>query len=147
MTTQLGGMDKVLGRLRELAERVPGAAAQGLFALGNNIMTEAKERAPHDLGTLAGSGYVTPPEMYRGTPVVEVGFGGPSASYVVRQHEDTALRHTNGREAKFLEKALDAHAASAAPLIAGRCKRALAGATTRIMGKVHPSTPDEGGPA
>ena len=138
MTVELRGLDAALRRLSDLAEKAPDAVGAGLFLEANNIMADAKTRVPVDQGVLRASGYVAPPVMERGSPVVELGFGGPAASYAVRQHEDTSLRHPDGGEAKFLEKAAD----QARPGIAGRVA-AFARAVLEMPGRGVPTPPTQ----
>lgn len=122
---ELRGLDGALNRLREIAEKAPEAVAAGLFMEANNIMTDAKGRVPVDQGVLRASGYVAPPQMEGGSPVVELGFGGPAASYAVKQHEDTSLRHPGGGEAKFLERAADAARPGIADRVGAFARRIL----------------------
>jgi hypothetical protein len=93
--------------LKGAKDTLDNAIAAALYQFGNNIMTEAKEKAPVDLGTLRGSGYVTLPEKTASGPVVELGFGGHAESYAVIMHEVHPTR------SKFLENALNEATASA----------------------------------
>ena len=51
-------MVKALKRRDPMARR---GLATGLYALGNNIMTDSKRLVPVDFGILRGSGFVTQP--------------------------------------------------------------------------------------
>ena len=82
------------------------AAETALYQGASIIMTEAKKRAPLDLGTLRNSGYVTLPMRQGGDVFVEAGFGGAAKAYAVRQHEDDSYDHEVG-EAFYLQNAID----------------------------------------
>lgn len=86
---------------------VQRAAEAALYQGGSIIMTEAKQRAPLDVGTLRNSGYVTLPRTDSEGTFVEVGFGGAAKAYAVKQHEELSYRHDVG-EAKYLERAINA---------------------------------------
>lgn len=105
----LVGHKELLQTLRRLEFDAPVAVAFGMYEGMQEVMKDAKARAPKDTEAMAKSGYVTPPEVRAGSDIrVESGFGGMSEDYVVRQHEDMTLNHPNGGEAKFFERAIDA---------------------------------------
>lgn len=78
---------------------------KALWQAGNEILAKSRELVPHDTGTLEGdSGVVVDPRDL----VCTIYYGAEhAASYAVRQHQDLTLRHPNGREAKYLQKAVD----------------------------------------
>lgn len=81
-------------------KRLPDFSAVALGAVadaGEFLLEQANRTAPIEEGTLIGSGTVT---LDRGRLRAVVAYDTP---YAVRQHEDTRLRHTNGRRAKWLE--------------------------------------------
>lgn len=98
---------QVEAELRRHLSAVQRAAEAALYQGGSIIMTEAKQRAPLDVGTLRNSGYVTLPRTDSEGTFVEVGFGGAAKAYAVRQHEELSYRHDVG-EAKYLERAINA---------------------------------------
>lgn len=97
---------QVEAALRKKLEAVRRAAEAALYQGASIIMTEAKQRAPVDVGTLRNSGYVTLPSRQGGDTFVEAGFGGAAKAYAVRQHEELSYRHEVG-EAKYLENAIN----------------------------------------
>ena len=99
------GEKELRAALKAAEKRVGQATAAALYVAGNAVMTEAKQRAPVDLGVLRNSGYVTLPIAK--SPRVEVGFGGSAEQYALVQHERTEFRHEVG-EAKYLENAINA---------------------------------------
>lgn len=138
----LEGADDMQRALARLMAGAVSGAASGLYLGASVIMTDAKERAPLDKGDLRGSGYVTLPQTGSGEVAVELGFGGPAASYAVVQHERTDYRHTEG-EAKYLEKAIDAKSGEAAGIIGESIDAGMRGAAPARV-RLHPEQPGEG---
>lgn len=103
------GWGRIQADLRRYPKQAGIAVAFGAYDALQPVMLDAKRRAPVDTHAMELSGYVAKPQMFSGGGVrVEAGFGGDSEQYVVRQHEDETLQHAPGKEAKFLQKALDA---------------------------------------
>ena len=98
---------EVEAKLRKHLEATLKSAEAALYQGASIIMTEAKKRAPLDVGTLRNSGYVTLPRREGSNVIVEAGFGGAAKAYAVRQHEETSYNHEVG-EAKYLQNAIDA---------------------------------------
>lgn len=141
------GGAKLRRALRGLAHNASRALGAGLYLEGNNIMADAKERAPLDLGTLRGSGYVTTPHTSGHETTVELGFGGPAKDYAVVQHEELGFLHPEGGEAKYLERAVDARSANAARNIGAFAIAALKRGTFALPPSVHVTHPDNAPPA
>ncbi len=107
--------------LRKFPQEHSDAVAKGLFNAMQFVMDEATARAPYEFGTLSKSGYVTDPDSTRRSAVVEGGFGGEAADYMILQHEipppdyvhpGTRSKSPNMSRAakgeyKFFEKALN----------------------------------------
>ena len=135
---------QVEAQLRKRLKAAQKAAQTALYQAGSIIMTEAKHRAPLDIGTLRNSGYVTLPVTRGNDTFVEIGFGGAAKAYAVVQHEKLSYRHEVG-EAKYLENAINAKEDEVRKRIARLTDRALE--TGRAPGGgsyPHPRTPDEG---
>lgn len=76
-------------------------ALEGLQAALENILTESNRLVPLDEGTLERSGRVQIDEQaMRGI----VSYDTP---YAMRQHEELSWNHAPGRQAKYLETALN----------------------------------------
>jgi hypothetical protein len=103
---KMTGLKEAQQAIKAAKVSVQQATAAAMYVAGNVVMTEAKQRAPIDLGILRASGYVTLPKA-GSSPVVEVGFGGAAEQYALIQHERTEFRHEVG-EAKYLENAINA---------------------------------------
>lgn len=98
--------EQVAAQLRKHLDAARRSAEAALYQGGSIIMTEAKKRAPLDVGTLRNSGYVTLPQREGDDVFVEVGFGGAAKAYAVKQHEELSYHHEIG-EAKYLENAIN----------------------------------------
>lgn len=90
----------------EIGQRIPS----GLRVIGEEIMTDVKasragKGVPVDEGTLRSSGRVTGPTGIL-KAVVSLTFGGASAPYALKQHEELQYRHTVG-EARYLVRGLE----------------------------------------
>jgi hypothetical protein len=86
--------DKVLTEL-------VGATMDGLELAGEHLLQVSSSRAPHEEGELERSGDTDKDEDEL---AVSVFFDEP---YAVAQHEELTWRHDEGREAKYLENAMN----------------------------------------
>jgi hypothetical protein len=148
------GSKKLEYALRRFPKDAAQAVARGEYLAAQLIMQDARRRAPKEDGWLEGSGYATRPDFSKQSVAVEMGFGGPSEDYVVRQHEDTSLNHpgekaikkgvTKVGQAKFFSNALAAMDGVARDVIADFARRFIE--TGRIPSwpkKIVPETPEE----
>jgi hypothetical protein len=78
------------------------------------VLPDADEHCPVDTGVMKSTHTVA-----RDEKSVAIGYGGPSAPYTVKQHEDLTLHHVVG-EAKWLENAWNRHAAELKPILKKR---------------------------
>ena len=101
---ELRGTKAMQRKMKRITDTFSDAVKAELTIEAELIMTDAKQNyVPVDLGPLRSSGHVLEPER-RGKDVsVDLVFGGPSAPYALRQHEDLSLQHPGGRSAKYLE--------------------------------------------
>jgi hypothetical protein len=67
--------------------KAPSVLASALYVEAQEIMTEAKQAAPIDLGTLRASGHVNKPKVSKTGASVQLGFGGAAAAYALAVHE------------------------------------------------------------
>lgn len=102
---QIDGDARLHRFLRALGDDAAEALQLAMTNVMDEVIEDAKRRAPVDTGTMRASGAVLPPIRHHGQIVIEAGFGGAASDYVIAQHEDLSLRHTVG-EAKFLEKSM-----------------------------------------
>lgn len=108
------------GQARSIAK---AAADDALKQAALKLREQAQRICPHEFGDLEGSATVEP--LGGGRTGYRVAFGGPAAMYAIRQHEDTTLNHTNGRQAKYLETPFKAMAPRIPRLVELSVKAAL----------------------
>lgn len=139
----LKGGPELQQRLRQLQRVTTQAAAAGLYAAANNIMTESIQEAPLDMGPLRSSRYVGKPEVKSGSLSVELGYGGAATAYVKVQHEDTSLNHPEpGTKAKFLEDPVSRAVSDFAATVAAFARQAVISGTAPAMPpSTNPETP------
>ena len=92
--------------------RINKGAARGVQMAAEHVLGEANEKAPIEEGTLIRSGVAS------SDPKKLIGAVSYNTPYAVRQHEDMALNHDAGREAKWLENTLNAEADACRTIIA-----------------------------
>ncbi|MFC7909068.1 hypothetical protein [Streptomyces nigra] len=95
------------------------AAARGLYFGAEHVLSVSNDKVPLDEGPLQHSGTASVDE---GDLTGMVSYDTP---YAVRQHEEMDYRHAPGREAKFLENALNSERAVVFALVAAQMRRAL----------------------
>ena len=87
---------------KKLVKEFHDEAARGLALAGEHVLGEAKKRVPIEEATLERSGATS---LDADDLKVAVTFDTP---YAVYQHEVLDLQHDEGREAKYLENAINA---------------------------------------
>lgn len=98
-----------------------GATMKGLELAGEHLLQVSGDLVPHEEGDLQRSGEVSKDEA---DLAVAVSYDRP---YAVRQHEDLALRHDEGRRAKYLEEPMSTERETMLALIARAAGRPLEG--------------------
>jgi hypothetical protein len=92
---------KLAWRGAAIQRAVHKAAAKGLHESAEYLLEEANKTIPHDEGIMQDSGKASVDEQRL---EAAVSYDTP---YVKRQHQNTKLRHPNGRRAKWLKLTLD----------------------------------------
>ena len=134
--------EQVAAQLRKHLEAARRSAEAAIYQGGHIIMTEAKKRAPMDLGTLRNTGYVTLPKREGDEVFVEAGFGGAAKAYAVDQHEGH-YNHEEG-ERKYLENAINVKEQEVRAHVRRVSDAALASGVAASRGpKVHATEPSE----
>lgn len=132
---KIKGMAALRAALKKVRADAHAAVNRAVYVAANEVMTEAKVRAPVDLGTLAASGYVTLPVDGK----VELGFGGAAADYALVQHERVEFKHEKG-EAKYLENALNA--VDVEGIVGEEMTRGVIDGDTSLPGGTHRTEPE-----
>ncbi len=95
------------------------AALEGLKDCGYAVLADSSNLVPHDTGELEGAGDLVVNEQKLEVQIV---YDKPHA---IRQHEDTTLRHPNGRSAKYVEKPLKDRGMELDQYVADKVRAAL----------------------
>lgn len=95
------------------------AAADGLSDGAEHVLQLSRRRVPIEEGTLERSGRASVDDSQL---LAAVSY---DTAYAVRQHEDMSLRHDDGRQAKYLESALNEARAEVIALVQQRIKGVL----------------------
>jgi len=122
------GVSEVLKELEKQSERCEGALGAALYQEGLALDSSAVMQMPVDTGRMRATHYVTPPEMTRDGPVVEVGCGTDYAIYV---HEREEIHHDVGGS-KFYEIPLNEIREGYAERIKDRASENLAKGVTMV---------------
>lgn len=89
-----------------LVAKTRGARTGMLLAL-RNTLDVSNTQVPHEEGDLERDGGVSLDEITL-HGVISYGRSADTKDYAVVQHEDMTLKHDSGRNAKFLENAMNA---------------------------------------
>lgn len=142
--SEVKGGKQVQDNMDKAAAQILQAMAAGMYLATNNIAVTSMRNTPVDFGVLKGSHYVTLPQNDGKNIRVEIGVGGPAASYAVKVHE-LDRPHKVG-ESKFLEKAIHQHTGGIQEEVRQLASRAMShmGAAVQMPAGVVPKTPNEG---
>lgn len=114
---------QLLRGLSDAASRMQAGAARGLNDWGEHVLDEAVRIVPIEEGTLQNSGTVA---QSADGKTVGVGFGsGAAAPYAAAQHEHLEYHHDDGRQAKFLERPLQASGPAGMRIVSDAVKDGL----------------------
>jgi hypothetical protein len=92
-------------------------AEAGLRLALEHVLGVSNARVPHEEGTLERSGMASVDGL-RGAITYDT-------PYAVRQHEELEYRHDNGRQAKYLESAVNDERATSAKIIQTAIRRRI----------------------
>jgi len=94
-----------------IAPAMRKGAVRGLSLAAEHVLGESNKTAPIEEATLIRSGA---PSVDPDNLQAAISYDTP---YAVKQHEDLGLQHDPGREAKFLENALNSEAGAVREII------------------------------
>lgn len=115
-TIKVEGLAKFQEVVRHLEFALQVTVAEVLYDHMLDVMDQAKTLCPFETGALMESGRVNRARISGGQITVDLDFGvEPPISYAVEQHENLALNHPGGKQAKFLETPLLAWASGGGP--------------------------------
>ena len=111
-----GSVMKIAGRLQQINEQRKDAQLRALWIAGEHILGVSNEQVPFEEGDLAASGGVSQDEK---TGVTAISY---NTDYAVKQHEDMTMKHDAGRNAKFLENAINSEINTVRQIVANGIK-------------------------
>lgn len=91
----------------------------GLWAAGEHVLGVSNAQVPFEEGDLAASAAVSQDGT---TGATAISYDTP---YAVRQHEDLSMQHDAGRNAKYLENALQSESATVTAIVLNALKGRL----------------------
>ncbi|WP_313816349.1 minor capsid protein [Citricoccus sp.] len=98
--------------VKSVTTRLRKSSARGLALAAEHVLGESNAKVPLEEGTLERSGTVSLDEK---NLRAAISYDTP---YATVQHEDLTLSHTGGREAKFLENAINGNKAEVLDIVA-----------------------------
>jgi hypothetical protein len=102
--------DRIVRQLEEYRQEAVAACEVFVKGEAEGIMERALELVPVETGELAASAFIDPVEQRGGKTSVLMGFKAGHATVV---HERLDVHHPNGKQAKYLEAAVNQTAAGA----------------------------------
>lgn len=119
-------MSSFLSGLEKASQRVLEGAMDGLLVGGEMVLGVSNDQVPHEDGDLERTGAVTSDAEARKVAISyrDVAYEGQAE----QQHEDMTLNHDEGRNAKFLENALNTQGGVVLEAVAGGIRRKIGGA-------------------
>lgn len=111
MARKTGGF-KYVKPATDVAAKLRKSSARGLALASEHVLGVGNEKVPLEEGTLQRSGTTSVDEKKLRAAV------SYDTPYATKQHEDMTLRHDNGREAKWLENAINSEQDAVREIIA-----------------------------
>lgn len=110
------GLSGVLKTISDVDAATERGKIKGLRLAGRHVLTVANRQVPHEQGDLERDGGVTVDEGSM-QAVISYGRRADTADYAVAQHERLDYKHDGGRNAKFLENAMNSERDASAAII------------------------------
>ena len=121
--SSIAGMVQRTGEVqREVAE----AKRQALLQAAQHVLGVSNEQVPLEEGDLARDGAASVNEQ-ASRAAVSYGRDPEVAKYAERQHEDMTLKHDAGRNAKYLERAMNSERSAVAEMMAQQVRTTMGG--------------------
>lgn len=138
------GENTVRANMDVARDQIIQALSAGLYLAGSNIVTTSIENTPKDLGVLRGSEYCSLPQQTPSKHFVEIGAGGPAASYAVPVHEVDRPHKIGG--SKYMERAIHQHQPTVQQDVTRFAQRAMEelGTKTGLPSSTVPTNPWKG---
>lgn len=107
--------------IEDIMGKLTRAAEDGMDDAMQHLLTESRNQAPIEEGTLERSGKAT--TAVQGDEVL--GAVSYNTVYAARQHEETSWHHDRGRKAKYLEDPMHTEASTIGDILATATRSAL----------------------
>jgi hypothetical protein len=106
---QILGLSEALAQIEDMQRATVAEMGKAFEEEGAMVLRVAQELVPVESGELRDSAMVKAAEEGSRpySAAVEISFGGPDVPYAVKIHEDLALHHPHGGQAKYLQAAVD----------------------------------------
>lgn len=126
MSDYWSGGDKFQARLQQAREAKNAGAVEGIQLAALNALNVSNQQVPHEDGDLERDGAVSVEATRTGArAALAYGRKADTKGYAVKQHEDMSLHHDSGRNAKFLENALNSTRAQSLEIAGESVKRKM----------------------
>lgn len=109
--------------MKGATEEAKRASMVGLLIGGELVLGASNQQVPHEDGDLERTGAVSGETGRVAISYRDVAYPGQA----VDQHEDMTLKHDEGRNAKYLERALQSERDKVLEAVAGQLRKAFGG--------------------
>lgn len=124
MSEHWEGVDGVLANLDKAGGNAQAGAREGMMVAGRNTLNVSNSQVPHEEGDLERDGGYSMDDS-KLLLAVSYGRSADTAPYAVPQHERMDYHHDAGRNAKYLENALNSTRQQNVKIIQSAIKRKL----------------------
>lgn len=124
MSDYWAGADRIGAVVKDIRARKNKGARRGLQLALVETLGRSNAQVPHEEGDLERDGGVSLDDD-RLLGAVSYGRNADTKDYAERQHEDMTLKHDAGRNAKFLENALNSMKNEAGEIVAASIRREM----------------------
>ena len=126
MSGYWSGADQFQARLQKAREAKNAGAVEGMQLAALNVLNVSNQQVPHEDGDLERDGAASVEATRTGArAAVAYGRKADTKDYAPVQHEDMTLHHDSGRNAKFLENALNSTRAQSLEIAGESVKRKM----------------------
>lgn len=127
MPSALDGVAAFIANVNAAAERARAGGRRGLGLGAQQVLNVSNSQVPHEEGDLERDGAWSVADGDELRAAVAYGRRDDTKDYAVVQHEDMSLNHDPGRNAKYLENAINSERPIVAQLIAQAARAAYEG--------------------
>lgn len=111
----IDGIESMISKAKNVEQKMIDAKQRGLMIAGLHVLGVSNKQAPIEIGELIRTGKVSQDEAQTAISY--------DTDYAVVQHEDISMKHDAGRNAKFLELALNSEREAILQIVASAMKQ------------------------